>query len=244
MIPVGAILQLLQVEGQSGVLRTTDEARAVEITFRGGVIDLVRGESAGDEFRIGRYFLERGLLTEADLEDFIVLTRQGSDEPAPPLGIRLLQAGKIDEISLRAALIQQSSELVYELVRWQEGRFVFRRQPLGALAEHAKLGLAVAQVVMEGFRRVDEWRVLEGTLGNFDAILVQDTAAAHALRQVDLSPTERAVLSVVDGDRSIREIIASAHMSAFDVCRILGQLLSARLVRKQLPQTLLGAGAS
>jgi hypothetical protein len=65
----------------------------------------------------------------------------------------------------------------------------------------------------------------------------------HALREIDLSPTERAVLAVVDGDRSIREIIASAHMSAFDVCRILGQLLSARLVRKQAPQTLLGAGA-
>jgi CheY-like chemotaxis protein len=243
VIPIGAILQLLQVEGQSGVLRTTDDARTIEITFRGGVIDLVRGEAAGDEFRIGRYFLERGLLTEDDLEDFIVLTRQGSDEPTPPLGVRLLQAGKIDEINLRAALIQQSSELVYELVRWQKGQFTFRRQPLGPLAEHAKLGLAVAQVVMEGFRRVDEWRVIEGTLGSFDAVLVQDTAAVHALREIDLSPTERAVLAVVDGDRSIREIIASAHMSAFDVCRILGQLLSARLVRKQAPQTLLGAGA-
>ena len=44
-------------------------------------------------------------------------------------------------------------------------------------------------------------------------------------------PEERTVLDAIDGRRSVREIVAATRLSSFDVCKILYQLLSARLVR-------------
>ncbi len=302
-LPLGAILQLLQVEGQSGELIVEGSAGQVTLTLRGGLIDLVQSRGTTDEFRLGRHFVEDGLLSAEDLAAFLGTERPRS-EPVPPmsgkfdratvpitsdtspegiraaelepetmrlgpgeteelikkaeaeavqtgkiaptspdgvqsvtsrlLGDRLLAAGRINEEQLRAALVRQSSELVYELLRWPKGRFEFRRRPAGAAASAAKLGLTVPGVVMEGFRRVDEWRGLEGAVGDFDQVLVQDTLAIATLPAEKLTARERAILDAVDGERTLREVIAASHMSSFDACRVLAELLAARLVRRAI----------
>lgn len=53
-IPVGAVLQLLAVENQTGVLVCTHAGLEVSTTFRKGLIDLVQSTGASDEFRLGR----------------------------------------------------------------------------------------------------------------------------------------------------------------------------------------------
>lgn len=314
VVPVGAILQLLQAESQTGVLVCTSGSAEVRATFRAGAIDLVQSTGAGDEFRLGRFFIEEGVVTPSEIDEItrkaLVLGGRGDDlgstsewlnpagnreplrvdevphssvhpagralvlespdtpsweerssaPPSPrddphavttpgrditevlaavtkkprPLGMVLLAAGKIVDSQLRAALTKQSSELLYEVLRWTSGRFELRREPPSELAENAKLGLPVASVVMEGFRRVDEWRVLERTLGSFDAVLLRDDTAFGKLDIASLPAKERAVLDAVDGERTVRAIVSASHLSSFDVCRILVQFLEARALRRRV----------
>ncbi len=93
-------------------------------------------------------------------------------------------------------------------------------------------GLTVPAVVMDGFRRVDEWRGLESAVGDFEGVLGQDAFAIAAIPADKLTAKERTVLDAVDGQRTLREVIAASHMSSFDACRILAELLSARVVRR------------
>jgi CheY-like chemotaxis protein len=263
-LPIGAVLQMLQVERQTGVLEITkpptprSETSAIRawqsvaqsrplpagsevlITWRNGLVDLVQSRGAGDEFRLGRYFVEEGLVTPPEID--AILVRRDSEPPPTSkgrvprklLGDMLLAAQRVSEDQLRVALVRQASELIYELLRWQKGRFEFRRQPASAQAERAKLSLPVASVVMEGFRRVDEWRVLEASLGNFESILQRDPMAIEALGLERLSRAERSVIDTIDGERTLREVIIASHMSSFDACRILAQLLEARVVRRRV----------
>jgi DNA-binding response OmpR family regulator len=248
VIPIGAVLQLLQVESLGGVLVATDGTTEVSISIRDGLIDLVQASGAGHEFRLGRYFVENGLVTPDDIDRLLrpdppPLSTTTEHEPsripsnAPQrrlLGDVLVDAGRVTRDQLSLALVRQSSELVYDLLRWPRGRFEFRRLPLPALAESARLGLPVASVVMEGFRRVDEWRVVEAGLGSFDAVLQQDPAAVQTATLERLSQAERRLLETVDGERTVREIVEFSHMSSFDACKILFQLLEARLVRRRV----------
>jgi CheY-like chemotaxis protein len=262
-LPIGAILQLLQVERQTGMLEINrptaprTETSAVRtwqsvaqsrplptgteilISWRNGLVDLVQSRGAGDEFRLGRYFVEEGLVTPGEIE--ALLNRRDS-EPPPGSGPRssrrllgdlLLETQRISEEQLRASLVRQASELIYEVIRWQKGRFEFRRQPPSPQADRARLSLPVASVVMEGFRRVDEWRVVEATLGSFESVLQRDPMAIEALGASRLSRAEGLVLDIIDGERTIREILAESHMSSFDACRILTQLIEARVVRRR-----------
>jgi DNA-binding response OmpR family regulator len=252
VIPIGAVLQLLQIELKTGLLVVSDTKVEVTIAVREGLIDLVQARNAGAEFRLGRYFIEHGLVTPDDIDR---LLRDNAPTPRPPpmttdtppappkeeqptsgrklLGDLLVASGRVTRAQLREALARQSSELVYEIVRWPHGRFEFRREALPALAESARLALPVASVVMEGFRRVDEWRVVEATLGNFASILLADPGALDAVGIDRLAKPEQRLLEMIDGERTVREIVEQSHMSSFDACKILFSLLEARLVRRR-----------
>jgi DNA-binding response OmpR family regulator len=248
IIPIGAVLQLLQIESKTGSLVVSDTKMEVTISMRDGLIDLVQARGAGSEFRLGRYIVEHGLATPADIDRIL---RDNSPTPRPPppgakhgkeegpthgrrlLGDLLVDSGTVTKEQLREALARQSSELVYEVVRWPGGRFEFRLDPLPPLAESARLALPVASVVMEGFRRVDEWRIVEETLGSFDSVLLADLGAVDALGLDRLAKPEQKLLDMIDGEKTVREIVAHSHMSSFDACKILFSLLEARLVRRR-----------
>jgi DNA-binding response OmpR family regulator len=238
IIPIGAAMQLLQIESKTGVLVVADGTTEITICLRDGLIDLVQARGAGREFRLGRYFVEHGLVTDEDIDRLL-------RESQPPrsvaeraarklLGDLLVDSGRVTAEELREALARQSSELVYEVLRWPAGRFEFRREPPPSLAESARLGLPVASVVMEGFRRVDEWRLVESGLGSFESVLVTDTGAVEAIDVDRLAVAEQRLLDMVDGECTVREIIQQSHMSSFDACKILFQLLEARLVRRRV----------
>lgn len=225
-VPIGAVLQLLQMEQQTGAVVVTHASSEITITLRGGLIDLVQSRGAGDEFRLGRYFVQEGVVT---LEEIDAALTAGDS----PLGLTLIQNGNVDEGQLRQALLRQSSELIYEVLRWQRGRFELRNRPTPPLATSARLALPVASVVIEGFRRVDEWRVIEAKVGRFEEVLVLDPVAIDSVGRTNLAAPEQAILDAIDGVRSIREIVPLTHMSSFDACKILFQLMEARLVRRR-----------
>jgi CheY-like chemotaxis protein len=254
VIPVGAILQLLQIETRTGLLAVTDGKTEVTMSMRVGLIDLVQARGAGSEFRLGRYFVEHGLVTPEDI-DRILRDHKPTSRPPPRdggtsprsreesqaasgrrlLGDLLVDSGHVTTDQLRDALARQSSELVYEVLRWPRGHFEFRLGSMPPLAESARLALPVASVVMEGFRRVDEWRVVETGLGNFESILQRDSVAIEVVDVGRLAKYEQRLLTMVDGERTVRDIVEQSHMSSFDACKVLFQLLEARLVRRRAP---------
>ena len=64
------------------------------------------------------------------------------------------------------ALARQSSELIYEVLRWRAGTFRFiAGAELPPHVVHAQLQLDVEAVLMEGYRRVDEWHLIERAIG-------------------------------------------------------------------------------
>ncbi|MCL2447447.1 MAG: DUF4388 domain-containing protein, partial [Polyangiaceae bacterium] len=238
VISVGADLQLLQIEGQSGTLHVTDGKTEVTTILRQGFIDLVQARGAASEFRLGRYCVQLGLVTPEDIDR--VLRDQADGEPPSSkragrkvIGDLLVDSGRVTPDQLREALARQSSELVYEVLRWQRGRFEFRCEPTPPLAESALLGLPVASVIMEGFRRVDEWRLLEAGLGGFDSVFVIDWGAASASSVDRLPASEQRLLAMIDGERTVRAIVEESHMSSFDACKTLFHLLEERLVQRR-----------
>ena len=260
-LPIGAILQMLQVERQTGVLEVTKrvdppsetspvrawpsvaESRApptgseVTITWRDGLVDLVQSQGTADEFRLGRFLVEEGLTTPTEIHALLQrrdagLLPLGTPPKGQLLGDMLLEAGRLSEDQLKVALVRQASELIYEILRWQTGSFEFKRQTASAQATRARLSLPIASVVMEGFRRIDEWRAVEARLGSLESVLRRDPIAVGAFGVERLSHPERSVFDSIDGKRTIREVISASNMSSFDVCRILTQLLEVHVVHQ------------
>ena len=227
VIPLAEVLQVLQLQRQTGTCLVTSGKVEVAVSFREGLIDLARSKGAADEFRLGRYLVEEGLVSQAEVDNIF----EDKSGPRKLLGEALVQSGLIKEDDLRHALIRQTSELIYEVLRWPDGRFSFSHAPSEA-SDQNKLGLPVASIVMEGFRRVDEWRLIEESI-HFDEVLLRDQMAVDALGSEKLTRQEQLVLDAIDGQRTVREIISSVVVGSFDACKILYQFLQSRLVRRR-----------
>lgn len=228
-----SMLQFVVNEESTGMLWFRQGDMLVELTFGAGKVDLAHASGGPLEFRLGRYFVAAGLLGQAELDDFLASAPPDSHPRRRPLGERLVAAEKISRHSLREVLSLQSSELVYEVLRWNRGKFELRLNERSELADLAKLQLHTPTLVLDGLRRVERWRDIEANLGDFDDVL----AAVPGLAGVEnrgLAPIEVQVLQLVDGERTLREILAASALSSFDACRILAQFKgSGMLVAKE-----------
>jgi DNA-binding response OmpR family regulator len=230
VISIAEILQLLDLQRQSGTLAVTSREAEIVLYIREGRVDFASSRGLSDEFLLGRYLVEEGALKREQLRE--VLESRSSKRL---IGEELVALGFVSEPVLRRALIEQSSELIYEVVRWRTGRFSFTVGAELPAAAKAALGMETSALVMEGFRRVDEWRLIEGSF-DFDDVLFPDPVAIERLgEEANLKGEERAVLSAIDGEKTIREIVNGASGSSFEVCKILYQLLNSRLVRRKAP---------
>jgi len=229
VISIAEVLQLLDLQRQTGVLSIFTRQAEIALYVKMGRLEFAASRGLRVEFRIGRYLVEDGAITREELNT-VLENRAGSKRL---LGELLIQLGMTTEEHVRRALVRQTTELVYEVVRWKIGRFAFTVGADNLAATKAALGIETAGLVMEGFRRVDEWRLIEGSF-DFDEVLYRDTVAIERLGQdANLTRQERAVLSAIDGERTIREIVDLTGGSSFELCKILYQFLNSRLVRRR-----------
>ena len=176
VISLSQILELLAEQQHSGTLRVlnTETNARIEIFFRAGRVDFAAAVGVAEELLIGRFAVETGDVTAEALTRVIAERARGAGK-LPLFGADLIARGLISPEALAMAMVRQTSELAYETLRWRAGFFQFRRgaEPPAAAAE-ARLQLNVDRMLLEGYRRVDEWRVIEREIvrklrmGSFD----------------------------------------------------------------------------
>jgi DNA-binding response OmpR family regulator len=232
VVPLAEVLMLLSQQEQTGVLGVTRGTAQVDLHFKSGKILLGTAAGLSEELLLGRFILENNLMTKADLDVFLK-SRSGS---TTLLGNQLVKMSYIKAEDLREAMSQQTCELVYELLRWRSGSFTFRASPqVSAVAAEAALDLSVDGILMEGFRRVDEWHLIEHEIDNFDLVFLRNEDAVTRMGRGRLTREELAILELVNGKNTVKEIVRQSRMGSFEVSKMLYRLLSIKLIRKRVP---------
>jgi DNA-binding response OmpR family regulator len=232
VIPLAEVLQLLDVQEQSGVLTLERGTSKVEIYFRRGRIDQAIGEGVPEDLLFGRFLVDAELMPRADLEAFL---ESQKGRGGRLIGSQLVKLGYISEADLKQSLTRQSSELVYEILRWRFGSFRFAAgHELPAPAVEAALELDVEAILMEGFRRVDEWHLIERAIDDFDLVFLRNEDAVAQMGRGRLTREELAILELVNGKNSVKDIIRKSRMGSFEVSKMLYRLLSIKLVRRRV----------
>ncbi len=230
VVPLAEVLQLLDVQEQSGALTVERSGARVDIYFRRGRVDQAIAEGVPEEFLLGRFVTDAELMTRPDFESFLESRVQQK-----LIGQQLVKLGHLAEADLKACLTRQSSELIYEILRWRHGRFRFAAGlELPPNVIDAALGLDVEAVLMEGYRRVDEWHLIERAIDNFDVVFLRNEDSVAQMGRGRLTREELAVLELVNGKNTVKEIIRKSRMGSFEVSKMLYRLLSIKLVRRRV----------
>jgi CheY-like chemotaxis protein len=230
VIPLAEVLQLLDVQEQSGVLTVVRGSSQVEIFFRRGRIDQAMGQGLPEDLLFGRFVVDAELMPRADFESFA----EGRTDDRL-IGSQLVKLGYLGESDLKQCLTRQSGEIVYEILRWRFGSFRFAAgKELPGMAVEAALELDVEAILMEGFRRVDEWHLIERAIDDFDLVFLRNEDAVAQMGRGRLTREELAILELVNGKNTVKEIIRKSRMGSFDVSKMLYRLLSIKLIRRRV----------
>ncbi len=148
-----------------------------------------------------------------------------------PIDQILIQEKLIDAKTFTACLRRHTEGTVYKLMAWKEGDFSFDRSPPPAFAY--PVALKVDDLLLEGARRADEWTLIQHKIPSFDIVFAPMIGNAEELTTRGMSDMDLKVFSLVDGRRTIQDIINTLNLGEFEVAKSIFILLSVNLVRRK-----------
>lgn len=213
------LLQWLSQGRKTGTLYLDNTKVEKRIFFRDGTI--VSSAASDPKEYLGHFLVSHGYIDELTLAKAIEM----QEENKMLLGKILLTIGAIEEDDLDRMLKLKAEESIYELFTWQEADFRFAD---GELPDYqmVPVNLSVTGLVLEGHRRLDEWKQIRQHIPNAYVIPV----AIGDLESAESDAGVENILSLVDDDRTVQEIALQTHSGEFHVCRVLyNQIRAGRL---------------
>jgi tetratricopeptide (TPR) repeat protein len=234
------VLQLLALGRKTGCLTVTDRTNLGYVYFDSGQISYASIVNRLD--RLGDILLKSGRITTEQLQDGI--GRQ-SRQREQRLGEILVSQGAISPDELGHFMRMQIEEAVYTLFTWNQGTFTFEADVVPGERDF-QVRISPQSLLLEGARRVDEWSLIEKKIPSFDLIFALDRERLDS-SDVRLTPEQRRLVPLVDGQRSASQLVEESGLVQFEVGKALYGLVAAgfahRVGRTQAPRPVVGGEA-
>lgn len=218
------ILQLLSTGKKTGILAITKGTTQKEVCFKDGNIIYASSKNSEEDY-LGGLLVRRGRLAKADLDRAIHLHKSTGKR----LGMVLVEMELFSREEISDCLRIQVEEIIYNLFSWPEGDFVFQEGKLPQVKD-LLVELQTVNVIMEGTRRIDEWLEIQKALPKDNAVLKVTANPSTKAGDLTFSLEEFQVLSVINGDRSMPEILEASPVGEFETYRGVYGLISAGIV--------------
>jgi hypothetical protein len=208
------ILQWVSLGRKTGTLHLGRGSIEKRIVFRDGVV--YTSWSNDPRESLGQYLVRHRRLSEDQL--FRAMLRH--EERRVPLGSVLLGDGLLEEQDLRGLLEEKAQESIYDVFLWNEGRFEFVD---GEMQEEVEvfLDMGVTGMVLEGARRLDEWKRIRQAIPSAHTTFRRP---AEAPGLVPGSPEDQAQALAAAG-KTVAEIALELRRSEFEAAALLFDLL-------------------
>jgi hypothetical protein len=151
VIEPSVAFQIMSFAGLTGELKLVTINNVASFYFKEG--GLIYATIDTRRKKLGRFLVEREWITEEQLNR--VLREYASKEGYGRIGHALIARGYLDYKSLVSAIQEQMKEVVYEVLSWKKGQFIFFNAILPQ-DEDILLDVKLDHLILEGLKRLDE----------------------------------------------------------------------------------------
>jgi len=226
ILGLGNLLQILSMNRREGILTLIrgEDRKAIHFGTQG--IRLLSSTLRRIN-KLGKILLRRRRITKQDLDALLKEQRLLGWK----LGQIALTSGLVKKADIEAALGEQIEEEVFDMFMWSEAAFEFAENkkppkdvdhPLADLT----LGKSVTSLILEAARRADELLMIRKILDDDDITIekfsfeVQADELGEDLEAVD------EILPLINGRRTLREIVQMSIYPRFQTMRAIYRLLT------------------
>ena len=226
------LFQVLGQQQKTGVLNLQGDRKSVQVFFEKGMIVKAEfPEERGEEIALGRRLIGGRLISAENWKR----AYQQHEENLVGLEKVLVGSGLITKEDLSAALRLLTVDTLFGLFQWKRGNFRFETRPVSYDPEFVE-PMNTEFLLLDVLRMVDEWPMIGKRLSSFDMVLqkVNPMATLDSLMGTPLEKNRSFQLEVIydliDGQRSVKDIIDLSFMEEFETCKNLILLMDAGLI--------------
>ena len=219
-VSLADISQLLAMGGKTGCLSLTHQSNFGYIYFEAGRVvyaSVVNRPDRLGELLVKNEVIDRGQLSAA-------MEKQGHQQ-GKKLGGLLVEDGALTQADLDRYISLQIEEAVYHVFQWNQGTFQF--QPDVMPEDHVmRVSISIDALLMEGARRVDEWSLIEKKISTMDLIYALERDPLQE-EGIDLTEGQQRIIPLIDGQRSVADLVEASGLVEFDTGKALYGLIQA-----------------
>jgi tetratricopeptide (TPR) repeat protein len=229
-LAMGDLFQNLAANQKTGTLTIQRQGGECHIQFLDGKI-ISYTDSQG--FSIAEWLTEKEIITRDQLEEVVKRYRKAKKKS---LGEILRDLGILKLEEYQSYFLDLVKETLYEVLSFREGTFEFHEGNLDEKlsdreARCLRLQLVSASILMEAARRTDDWQRIRLHIPTENEIYFVQVADRERLLKDARDDLAREAIRLLDGTRTLRQVIGQLPYSRFDACGVLAQLIAEKKIR-------------
>ena len=196
---IANLIQFLSSDQKTGVLQISGGGNTAKIFIKSGFI--VYATSSQQKFRLGHFLRSEGVLSDEKLQECLQLAGEKNQQ----LGRFLVEQGYISRSSLKDFLHLQAEEILYDIFLWDAGDFEYTDIPIN-IKEKLFIPLNPMGIIMEATRRIDEQSIIKREIPG-EQLIFKISQKMGETEKLKLTKNERRILSLMDGNRTVKQVI-------------------------------------
>lgn len=219
ILSLSDVLEFLNTSHKTGLLILKRNNERKELYIKEG--NVIFASSNLNEDRLGDLILKEGKITQKHYDRSVELMAG----KAKRQGKILIEIGAISPKDLWLWINKQIKKIVFSVFEWTEGNFYFHEGDLPS-KENITTDIIIPELIIEGIRNIRNYEVIEKRVPTKDIIFTQTTK----ISPLELEPHEKHVLGLVDGKKSVDEIINISEIGEKETLKVLYMLLTIDLI--------------
>jgi curved DNA-binding protein CbpA len=208
---------------KTGILHVGVNSTMKKIYLKSG--DVIFSASDEDRERMGDMLLEIGKITPEQFRKSSEVMEKSSKR----LGAVLVELGYLSPKELIWAVQYQVEKIIHNLFSLKEGNVVFNEEPL-PVKELIILKLSTGNLIYRGIKSIDSSEISDNNLPSRDSVLYFSSAPMTLFQEITLDQEDRNILSLINGTRTIEDIISMSPLDEKETLKTLYALYSTQLI--------------
>ncbi len=179
---------------------------------------------------LGRVLVREKMISDEECERSLQLMK---DRPGRQQGTVLIEMGCISPHNLVFALQLQLEQKLFDIFAWPDGDYQFNAK-IEIPPQTVHLDMSLATIVYEGVRRRFSEGLLDDLLEPFlEAYVGPHPDPGYRYQDLSLEADERQLLALVDGRRTMHEVIEKSGLSRLHAKQLVYALLATETIQPQ-----------
>ncbi|MDP2277998.1 MAG: DUF4388 domain-containing protein [Nitrospirota bacterium] len=190
--------------------------------------DAVFAASSYEDDRLGEMLLKAGKITVEQYDKSVEILKRTKKRQ----GAILVDLGYLTPKDLFWGVKYQVKEIIYSLFQLEDAECEFMEGDVPT-DEVITLKMSMGNLIHEGVKRIDNWTRIRREMPDTGIVLTISKDPLNLFQEVELSQYDKKMLTIIDGKKTIKEVIDSSWMNSFEAMKTIYVLWSIGILEEK-----------